>query len=70
MFAFTTEEQKAALRKRVKKHEQMIAVKKRRLECQRRNEADMNCAVPLVVSTTVETIGEVKLKLKSSAQTL
>ena len=35
-------------------------MKKRRLECQRRNEADMNCAVPLVVSTTVEIIGEVE----------
>ena len=33
IFAFTTEEQRAALWKRVKKHEQVISMKKRRLEC-------------------------------------
>ena len=61
LFSFTTEEQKAALRKRVKKHEQIIAMKKRRLECGRRKETDVSCAganVPLVASTTVEITGE------------
>ena len=39
----------------------MIAMKKRRLECQRRNETDVNCAganLPLLLSTTVEIAGE------------
>ena len=40
MFDFTTEERRAAFAKRVKKHENMVAMKKRRLDCQRRSEVD------------------------------
>ena len=39
---FTTEEQRVALGKQVKKHEQMIAMKKRRLDYLGRDESDAN----------------------------
>lgn len=42
LFVFTTEEQRVALGKRVKKHEQMIAMKKRRHDYLRRDESDAN----------------------------
>ena len=42
LFVFTTEEQRVPLGKRVKKHEQMIAMKKRRLDYLRRDESDAN----------------------------
>ena len=53
------EERRAALAKRVKKHENMVAMKKRRLDCQRRSEVDERTSDesddPLVGQSTGET---------------
>ena len=53
------EERRAALAQRVKKHENMVAMKKRRLDCQRRSEVDERTSDesndPLVGQSTEET---------------
>jgi len=59
LFVFTREEQRTALGKRVKKHEQMIAMKKKKFDGLRRSELDENFDEesddPLIVQSTEET---------------